>query len=501
MDTPPSITVAGIDLEQLLAAVSAERPTGISLEQEPGAPLTLLEDQLEACARQEDRTIRRQAALATVERARQLLRKSKDLVVAAFMMRALLIAHGFPGLFVGLQLIHELHKRYWQDLQPGPLPDSTEPKKPKDREAELDVLLARRRPLLLIGEPLRSDAIRVAVTPPLDEREPEYSFYRWQVAADKDAVVSADRLQEAARRAPLSHFTQLHEVLESCRAECSEISRLCKKLYERPASTDGEEAFEPPDLDGLRNTLAGCLELIERQIERAQQVKQPSTQAAAALPTSPAASTAPPLLQVPSEFTGAARYEVQSREQALACLTRAARFLHHYEPLSPVPYLVARAVRWGALTSLREWLDELCVELGGTPPQLLHELGMGLDKELGDTPAVSPVEERRAPLRGLLQRLGGEGRGSAIPRDDEAGAPTITTRAEALALVRDAAGFLYEQEPLSPLSHHLKRALTLSRSETPAAWLAELLPRGDAKTLDHFRKTLGLLPEKEREPT
>lgn len=498
MDTTTSIGVAGIDLEQLLAPVSAENPTGISLEQEPGAPLTQLEDQLEACARQEDRTIRRQAALATIERARKLLRKSKDLVVAAFMMRALLIAHGFSGLFVGLQLIHELHKRYWQDLQPGPLPESTEPKNPKHHEAELDVLLARRRPLLLIGEPLRSDAIRVAVTPPLDESEPEYSFYRWQVAADADAVVSGERLQEAARRAPLSHFSQLYEVLECCISECAQIGTLCKKLYGRSASAEGEEAFEPPDLDGLRNTLTGCLELIERQIERAQQVKQPGTQAATALSTQRASDVAPSERKVPSEPAAAGRYEVKSREHALACLTRAARFLHHHEPLSPLPYLVARAVRWGALTSLRDWLDELCVELGGIPPQLLHELGMGLDKELGDSAAV---EERRAPLRGLLQRLSGEGRGSAAPRDDEAGAPPITTRAEALALVRDAAAFLYEQEPLSPLSHHLKRALVLARSETPAAWIAELLPRGDAKTLDHFRKTLGLLPEKEREQT
>lgn len=475
-------TIPGFELESLLAPISAEGPSGTDLAKEPGIPLTKLADQMDACAQLDERSARQQAAKAVIGKGLELLRVSKDLTAAALVVRGLLVAYNFPGLAVGLRLLRGLHETFWPSLFPGPLPEAT-----PETESELRAVLGlRRRPLQRLMDPLCQAAALVPVTPPLDPSEPDYSFFRWQVAHEKDAAVSAERLQEAARKAPEEHFRTLHAALSSCIAECSELTTLCDALYRRDAIPDEQEAVEPPQFGRLRNELVLYLELVERQLERGQKPARPAAGSAASGPSSRGA-LAPAVL--PELAASPPRYVIRSRAHALSCLTGAARFLHQHEPLSPLPYLVARAVRWGSLLSIREWIEELARQAEAPPVGLLHALGLGFDQELTEPAAVaSPA--RRGSFFGLFKSVD-EKNSEASACDDARDPEALGSRADALALISDATRYLYELEPLSPLPHHLHRVLAMARGSTPFVWLDELMPQADQKLLEHLRKTLG----------
>ena len=87
------------------------------------------------------------------------------------------------------------------------------------------------------------------------------------------------------------------------------------------------------------------------------------------IPDAPAATANPPAAALPAADVG-----ISSRDEAYALLDRAAEYLMRAEPHSPVPYLVKRAVSWGAMP-LDELLGELLSEAGDLN-QLYKLLGM-----------------------------------------------------------------------------------------------------------------------------
>ena len=69
---------------------------------------------------------------------------------------------------------------------------------------------------------------------------------------------------------------------------------------------------------------------------------------------SPSADGAPAAAAPPPQPAGA----IQSREDALAAVTKIAEFFRKSEPHSPIPFLLDRAVRWGRMP-LPALLNEL----------------------------------------------------------------------------------------------------------------------------------------------
>jgi type VI secretion system protein ImpA len=84
-----------------------------------------------------------------------LAQKSKDLVVAAWMVEALTLLTGFAGLRDGLKLMHGLITQFWDECHPRPLPDGDLELRARPFESlnsERSLVLALRR--LPLAEPL-----------------------------------------------------------------------------------------------------------------------------------------------------------------------------------------------------------------------------------------------------------------------------------------------------------------------------------------------------------
>src|SRR5688572_24238607 len=114
-----------LDLQALLTPVSEAAPSGENLEYQP--EFAALE---EAALGKPERQMGSQtipgeppnfAALFT--RSNELLRRSKDLRIAAHLTRACVDKHGFVGLHQGTALLHRLLANYWPTVHPQLDPD------------------------------------------------------------------------------------------------------------------------------------------------------------------------------------------------------------------------------------------------------------------------------------------------------------------------------------------------------------------------------------------
>ncbi|MEJ7617378.1 MAG: type VI secretion system protein TssA, partial [Pyrinomonadaceae bacterium] len=112
---------AVIDLEMLLAPISAERPSGEELR------YSGLYDEVREARRAEDTLEQgdwkrepKTADWRQVERLtlNALAKQTKDLQICAWLDEALVRLHGLPGLRDGLKLMCGLHERFWETAYP-----------------------------------------------------------------------------------------------------------------------------------------------------------------------------------------------------------------------------------------------------------------------------------------------------------------------------------------------------------------------------------------------
>jgi type VI secretion system protein ImpA len=489
MTDPTSIP--GFEVAALLAPIADDAPAGEDLYRE--APQlhrevgNLLPTGLVSNA--DARAQRGQDALDALLRLREALQRSKDLGLVTPMVRALLRVHGFDGLRLGLVLLRELHAQYWPTMYPAPLAGLTITTADSTDEAavnrELRALKARRALINQCEYALRTEIKGVAVCPPIENDAGDYTIYRWEVAHQEDALVPMDRLRQAAQRRPRAHYEQMHAVITACIDECGRLTSALKPLYTRPEVPGIASALEPPSFATLREALRQCAAIIAQLVAQA---PAPATTApeAAAVTSEAGAPTAALIPGRFNELSRPPRATLTDRTEALGLLAHAAGFLHQLEPLSPVPYFVAKVVTWGSLSSIGDWLGTF--QRGVDPAaSTLHELlrELGVEKR---EPEATPARAS-SPLRGLLRWLEGEGRPASTP--SAAPLPELKSRGEALALIGDVAAFLYQQEPLSPLPHLLRRVLRWAQADSPLTWLTEVMDGADP-TLVHILKTLDL---------
>jgi type VI secretion system protein ImpA len=309
-------------------------------------------------------------ALVASACAETLEQRSKDLQVAAWLLEARLHEDGLAALPDALALLHGLCERYWPDLYP-------------EIEADGDIS-ARLAPFEWLNNKL----------PPL--------LYEMPITCSRDGPRSwswtdygnAQRLERL----------RLHDARQAERAEArgaiglavvqAAIDATSDEFYRRLAGmlddADRPLAGLQAELDrrcgsagvGLSNVRAAIVALrgFARTVlkERgAPQMPEPSASGLVpeddgqqvdaaeeqALPAGPAFATKSGL-------------SIHTREEAYRLLAEIADYLHRTEPHSPTPYLIQRAVGWGAMP-----LHALLMEMsrGRQDLSLLFEL-LGLDQ-------------------------------------------------------------------------------------------------------------------------
>lgn len=285
-----------------------------------------------------------------------IARRSKDLMLVAWLAEGLARRHGFAGMQHGLALAMRLLEEYWDNLFP-----------------ELEEGIEQRA--MRLGW-LDSTLAEVASQLPLTQGQ-EYSLLSYEEsrqvenlarqnadaasAALDDGKINAEIFQRSVVLTDTTHLQAQHAQVSACLVALQGLGARADSLFGR----------EAPSFRNLDDVLHRCQQLLQRLLKErnvdisANSAPQAEPEAAPANRPAPAeapASTAPAINGMP-----------RSREEALALLGNVAQYFRQHEPHSPIPYLVERAIKWGGMP-LDAWLRDV-IKDGGVIDSIRDTLG------------------------------------------------------------------------------------------------------------------------------
>jgi len=351
-----------VDLDQLLAPVSEASPCGESLRWDP------VYDEIKDARREGDKDalgadgpVQANWALVSAKASAAIAQRSKDLMLAGYLLEALVESQGFAGLRDGLRLISGLLEKFWDGLYPPIDGDDLEPRAAPVAwftEADRGARLPNRvREIALIPGPKDGPVFswsfwKSRYAPPKADSEDEGDYARRRSEADERAKL----FENAAAASPLEHFGTLREDIQACQQELARLAALLDERF-------GQSA---PGTTALRQSLEECLTLATRLFKDKGGLLEPQA-GDGALSAAPASGDS-------AQPGGGLVGPVRSRDDALRRLAEVAVYFRQTEPHSPVSYLVERAGMWAKM-SFEELLTEL-VKDSGTRDQIGELLGI-----------------------------------------------------------------------------------------------------------------------------
>lgn len=338
------------ELDELLAPISVEQPTGEWLRDGPDY------DAIRKARTEEDASLPRgvwerdldKADWGAVEaRCVDALRsRTKDAQIAAWLMEAWIHLYGFAGAARGLALLAGLYEAFWDGLHP-PLEDDGDPD-------------YRLMPVRWVEDKLTVQLKQVPITEPRNGDAPAFSWADWQSALRLERLVAArvtqsdeagdkvtrDKFLTSVTLTPSSYFLELDRDLAGGRAAVEDLANALQKHC-------GDQA---PGLRSLKDLLGAIAHFTGQVLEERAETASPEEPEEEGALTQPSTTPNAPTSggEVPVPATG----PIASRAEAYRRLSQAADYLLRTEPHSPAAYLVKRAVSWGNLT-----LPELLAEL------------------------------------------------------------------------------------------------------------------------------------------
>lgn len=266
-----------------------------------------------------------------------LTNKSKDLLLAARLMEALVKQHGFSGLRDGLRLMRLLVEQCWDRLHP-PI------------EAPDDVEM-RAGPFNWLDDPDHGALFpnTVRAVPMVVGAGGGFGWRAWKQSQEGHGDIKREDLDKAIAAAPLERCATLGEDLKLA---AEELNLLAQAL----SAKMGPSA---PGLTAIRQAMDDC-RLLLNQILKMKGASAP----AAAAPSGDKSAAA----------TGSPRPVAATRAEAYRQLEEAAALLQQLEPHSPIPYFVQRAVRLGELSFPQ--LIKALIRDGNVLAELNREMGI-----------------------------------------------------------------------------------------------------------------------------
>ena len=341
-----SLPMTDTPASELLEPIPGDAPCGPSLRYDPDW------DRLRELRREDDSSLPAgvwQAELkrgdwAAVERlAGELLRKrSKDLMLAAWLGEAWLQRSGLDGVAPALALLAGLCERYPDELHPQP-----EDGDRSWRVAPLEWMVRRYGEIILTRSPLfgvdHADLAHLTLHgwQQLQQRQVQVSDNKADKAAAEAARLEQRKLNEVLAQLPVSNFLRARQGMEASLAELDRLDAWC----------DGWLGDLAPSFSPLRKSMEAILTLTQEFIPM-----QPHSPPVELPAPEPAAADEPDIAQVEAAPTFGGT--PGSREDAYRQLALIADYLARTEPHSPVPYVIRRAVEWGN-QPLSDLLDEL----------------------------------------------------------------------------------------------------------------------------------------------
>lgn len=371
-DTPPTFVT---DVVRLAAPVPGGAPGGVSVRSEP------LFSQLREARRADDATTPRGAWQTELKRAdwalaeriaREILEtRSKDLLVAAWLMEAWIHLHGAAGAAEGLRVLHALCEDLWEHLHP-PLEEDD----PEVRDGVFH----------WINERVSWTLASVRISAPQASDAQPYSWNDWRDSLRREETPRAeeprgrnapppdpaDPSKPTRARVAASVTLTPRPFYEALVLELDRVTEACARLR---ATLDARQGRDAPTLARLADTAAAMRDWTQQVL-----ADKPALQENGGTPR-PEPQTPEPTMDIEiSEGAPRARRAIATRDEAYRQLREAADYLMRTEPHSPTPFLVNRAVAWGGM-SLGDLLMEFARD--GYDLKTLRSL-LGMNESAGN---------------------------------------------------------------------------------------------------------------------
>jgi type VI secretion system protein ImpA len=351
------VTEAVIDIEKLVQPFSEDAPAGVDIRADvsPGSVYYQLKDarsaaratERAATSEDESSSLLPEWRLILDLAPRVLSETAKDLEVTAWLIEALVRAHGFAGLRDGFILARRLVEDFWEGVYP--LPDE-------------DGLETRVAPFSgLNGEGGDGTLILPIRKVPLSEGEPRFAAWQYDQAVELAQIADAERRQRRIDDGAMT-LEAIEDSLNQCTpaflraivADCDAAIAEFAALGEAFSAAAGHDA---PPTSNIRNRLADIRRFLgtasaARLGEDGGATDEAEVAAPAELAASGGASNAAPAPQ------GA----IATREQAFQLLSKVADYFRKHEPQAPTAYVIDNLVRRGRLP-----FEELMAELVEDP--------------------------------------------------------------------------------------------------------------------------------------
>ena len=325
-----------------------------------------------------------------------LATKTKDLQLAVWLTEALLKTQGIAGLHEGLDLLKGLVEGFWDTLYP------------ENEDGDLELRVA---PLEWLGSRLEQ-AVKDA---PITRNKLSWFVYKEsrKVPTEADASNAEAKAEQRAtavaegkltpeefdssfESSPKAFYVQLAAEFEGTLESVRALDELCSDKFQDLA----------PGFGPLRNTLEEVQQavLIFLQKKREKEPDEPVEGAESdagepaaddgwgSAPAVETAAAAPVRARKPG---GALAAEPEDRNDAIARVVSAAKFMRTESQYDPAPYMLLRGLRWGELrgggteidqsllaappTELRQNLKRLTLEGNWTEVLEVAEQGMGME--------------------------------------------------------------------------------------------------------------------------
>jgi type VI secretion system protein ImpA len=325
--------VSTVQLERLLKEISPNHPSGehdlehdpdfMELEKETlGTPAVEVEGKTVQEARDPN-------WLECAETALDLLGRAHDLRVAVYLTRALLHTEGLQGLHDGLRLVCGYLEQFWDTVYPRLDPDDD-----NDPSERVNILEALNDWHLVIA-PL----MKVQLCSSRAAGNVSLRLYRIASGKTSELSLTAEEVSSAPNLANIeAAFTDCSlDQLQSSFHDASESLAEAKRLEVVMNELVGSE--RAPDLKKLMLVLGEIANLVQEHLFR----RAPSTTATVGKPNE---GSAGPGIHEQTTTKNVRTFDmIENREDVLELLEQICAYYELFEPASPVPLLLKRAMR------------------------------------------------------------------------------------------------------------------------------------------------------------
>jgi type VI secretion system protein ImpA len=301
-----------------------------------------------------------------------LAAKSKDLQLVAWLAEAMLIREGVVGLGEVLDLARGLIENFWDGLYP----------ELEDGDAEF-----RATPLQWVGDRLEIPLRQTKLT----KKGLNWLQYKEARAIGTEESADTDAKREARQRAieegkltqevfdtdfdgtPKQFYVELFAAYDGTLESLEALSTLCDEKFGGVA----------PSYSVLKTTLEEVRQTVKTLLvkKREKEPDAPAADAAEAEPEAGIETAAEPQAVASGAAAAPARAKAKAgalslepvdRDDAIARVVVAAKFLRAQDLYTPAPYLMLRGLRWGELRAAGSEIDQLM--LAAPPTEIRQKL-------------------------------------------------------------------------------------------------------------------------------